>query len=587
MTTGRRQRHPWGISAEQLSHALGHGDGPEADNNDADNGGHIHNSDDESQPHRPFQTEEEQKQQQPQEQHDEMHADTASRGATGSSTCNTSTSSRSNADEGDNKAKAKAEVAECTGTGTGSGMAADNGRIVSGQHGHHEAAFDVIPARPRPSADANINTSTSPSSAERFSYGFDDSASENDNDNESTTGSKASDDEERNTRSDTILNARSLAQQALETQQQQTQEVPISSSSSSCQSSPTQTQRVTIPTAQVPADDEQLALSLLARERKQLQKRRAQAKADERIAREVQSQLDRLSFAESITSSVGDDEEATNRKEKRRQSAEFATLLSSMEDTNMELLRRQRRQQEENDLALARAEQERDQSRHEVKHSSASGGTANADSTTASLSQQVQIDELLARTEAARDEIRLELRNRAVEHDEAVARAEQARERAARDVTDEVMAQTLQEEHIRDHWQQGQEYVPPRPQEEVGQVQADSLSPLPAPLPTQTAPHGRQTASLSPNTEPHSRAASISELENQLLLSGCTVRDVTDTDEVRRMRDLNMRCAVCMEPFVLGDRIRTLPCLHVFHSRCIDQWICLRGKCPIDQNPCL
>ena len=579
MTTGRRQRHPWGISAEQLSHALGQGDGPEADNNDADNGGHIHNSDDESQPHRPFQTEEEQKQQQPQEQHDEMYADTARRGATGNSTCNTSTTSRSNAVEGDNKAKVTVEVAECTGigTGTGSGTVADD--------------TYVIPARPRPCVDAN--TSASPSSAERFSYGFDDSASENDNDNESTTGSKASDDEERNTRSDTILNARSLAQQALETQQQQTQEVPISSSSSSCQSPPTQTQRVTVPTAQVPADDEQLALSLLARERKQLQKRRAQAKADERMAREVQSNLDRLSFAESITSSVGDDEEAANRKAKRRQSieadAKFATLLSSMEDTNMELLRRQRRQQEENDLALARAEQDRDQFRHEVKHSSASGGTANADSTTASLSstQQVQIDELLARTEAARDEIRLELRNRAVEHDEAVARAEQARERAARDVTDEVMAQTLQEEHIRDHWQQGQEYVPPRPQEEVGQVQADSLSPLPPPLPTQTAPHGRQTASLPPNTEPHSRAASISELENQLLLSGCTVRDVTDIDEVRRMRDLNMRCAVCMEPFVLGDRVRTLPCLHVFHSRCIDQWICLRGKCPIDQNPCL
>lgn len=563
MTTG----HPWGISADQLSHALGHGDGA-ADSN-ADDGGHNHNenarNDSEAQQlHRPIRAEEEEKE----ESHDEMHADAASRGATGRSTCNTSTStsSRSNADEGDNKAKAKVEVAECT--GTGSSMVADDGRIASGHD--HGPAFDVIPARPRPSAD--VNTSASPPAAERFSYGFDDSASENDNDNESTTGSKESDDEERN-RSDTILSARGLAQQALETQQLQTQRHP-----------PTQ----------VPAADEQLALSLLARERKQLQKRRAQAKADERMAREVQSQLDRLSFAESITSSVGDDEEATNRKEKRRQSieadAEFATLLSSMEDTNMELLRRQRQQQEENDLALARAEQERDRCRHEVKNSSASGGTANADSTTASLSsaQQIQIDELLARTEAARDEIRLELRNRAVEHDEAVARAEQARERAARDVTDEAMAQTLQEEHIRDHWHQGQQYVPPRPQEEVGQVQTDSLSPLPSPLPAQTAPHdSHRTTSLPPITEPHSRAASISELENQLLLSGCTVRDVTDTDEVRRMRDLNIQCAVCMEPFILGDRARTLPCLHVFHARCIDQWICLRGKCPIDQNPCL
>ena len=474
MTTGRRQRHPWGISAEQLSHALGHGDGA-ADSSDADDGGRNHNrntrNDGEAQQlHRPIQAEEEEKE----GPHDEMHANETSRGATGSGTCNTS--SRSNVDEGADKAKAKVEVAEFT--GTDSSLAADDGRIVSGQDRQDGQAFDVIPARPRPSADAN--TSASPSSAERFSYGFDDSASENDNDNESTTTSKASDDKERN-RSDAILSARGLAQQALETQQQRTQEVPISSPSMPHQSPPAPTQRVAVPPSQVPAADEQLALSLLARERKQLQKRRAQAKADERMAREVQSQLDRLSFVESITSSVGDDEEATNRKEKRRQSieadAKFATLLSSMEDTNMELLRRQRQQQEESDLALARAEQERDQFRHGVKHSSASGGTANADSTTASLSsaQQIQIDELLARTEAARDEIRLELRNRAVEHDEAVARAEQARERAARDVTDEAMAQTLQEEHIRDHWQQGQEYVPPRPQEEVGQVQTDSL----------------------------------------------------------------------------------------------------------------
>ena len=426
MTTGRRRRrHPWGISSGQLSQALGRGSGNgAADNNacnDADdaNGGPRHNkiarNDGEAQElHPPIQADEEEKEG---PRDGEMHVDATacSRGATGSSTCN--------ADEGDSKAKVTVEVAE------------------------------------------------------RFSYGFSgDSASENDGEveseseskndnNESTTGSQTCDDDEERYRSDTILSPRGLAQQAeqaLETQQEQTQ----------CR-----------PPTQVLVGDEQLALSLLARERKQLQKRRAQARADEKMAQEVQSQLDRLSFAESITPSVGDDEDATNRKEKRRQSieadAEFATILSSMEDANTELLRRQRQQQEENDLALARAEGERDRLRHEVKHSSASGSTANADSTTASLlsTQQIQLDELLARTEAARDEIRLELRNRAVEHDEAVARAEQARERAARDVTDEAMAQTLQEEHIRDHWHQGQEYVPPRPEEEDGQVQADSLPP--------------------------------------------------------------------------------------------------------------
>ena len=198
----------------------------------------------------------------------------------------------------------------------------------------------------------------------------------------------------------------------------------------------------------------------------------------------------------------------------------------------------------------------------------------------------------------ARDEIRLELRNRDVEHDEEVARAEQARERAVRDVTDETMAQTLQEEHIREHWQQGQHHARPRSQDEHSHVHDDSLPSPPPSFPEQILPHqSHQTNSSStisqlyspPHASPslQTRVSSVSELENQLLLSGCTVRDVTDTDEVRRNRDLSIRCAVCMEPFVLGDRVRTLPCLHVFHARCIDQWICLRGTCPIDQNPCL
>jgi len=405
--------------------------------------------------------------------------------------------------------------------------------------------------------------------------------------------------------------ARQLQQQ--QQQQQQGWDQPAEATQEQSQvtvspppdSDPPTPRTTTRPSSTVPPQpqptDEQLALSLLAKERKQLQRRRAQAKADEQMAREVQTQLDRQSFAESITSSVGDDEDMLKRKEERRRSieadAEVATLLSSMEDTNVELMQRQRRRQEENDEALARAEQERDRCRQKLGLPSVGEEGANAESTTSALSseQQIQLDELLARTELARDEVRLDLRDRALQHDEEVARAEQARERAARDVTDETMAQNLQEEHIRDHWQRGHHSIRTRPQEEVGHVQdhplptsSTSPSTLQPPLPqirqTSSPPNSQR---LSPAALSPQRATSISELENQLLLSGCTVRDIATIEEVRRIRELNIRCAVCMEPFVLGDRVRTLPCLHVFHSRCIDTWICSRGKCPLDQNPCL
>ena len=601
--TRRRPQHPWGISADQLSHALGHGDSSSQSQSQSQSEGQSHGTNSSTST----------------SMGPTLTGSTARLGdSANNNPCNADNDGRNCNIEGSNN-EGEAHRGTCTGS------AGEEKRKIQPQEEVKEeisafaadgqqASFDFVAALPRPSAEAGMGAS--PSSAERFSYGFDDSASEQDandsgnsdeseNENESK-GEHANENDDkdnavRNMPNNSNLSARQLTQQALDAQQQQqTHEAPVSSP---CQPPPTQ--RETVPPPQAPASDEQVALSLLARERKQLQKRRAQAKADERMAQEVQSELDRLSFAESITSSVGDDEELTKRKEERRRSieadAEFATLLSSVEDANMQLLRRKRQQQEENDAALAMAEQERGRCRHTAKNFSNSSDAASADcAAAASLSsaQQIQLDELLARTEVARDEIRLEMRNRAVEHDEEVARAEQARERAARDVADEVVAQTLQEEHIRQHWQQGQQYVSPRQQEEVGHVHDDSLPSPPPPLPEQTLPHDRHRVNSSSSVSqlrspPHASSStqigvsSISQLENQLLLSGCTVRDVTDTDEVRRIQDLNIRCAVCMEFFVLGDRVRTLPCLHTFHARCIDQWICLRGKCPIDQNPCL
>lgn len=53
------------------------------------------------------------------------------------------------------------------------------------------------------------------------------------------------------------------------------------------------------------------------------------------------------------------------------------------------------------------------------------------------------------------------------------------------------------------------------------------------------------------------------------------------------------KCAVCMEEFQPGDRVRPLPkCAHVFHAACLEQWI-LTGasreatKCPMCRRPAL
>jgi hypothetical protein len=45
-----------------------------------------------------------------------------------------------------------------------------------------------------------------------------------------------------------------------------------------------------------------------------------------------------------------------------------------------------------------------------------------------------------------------------------------------------------------------------------------------------------------------------------------------------------MECVICKEVIVPENRVKRLPCLHVFHSACIDSWASRVPKCPIDNS---
>jgi len=44
--------------------------------------------------------------------------------------------------------------------------------------------------------------------------------------------------------------------------------------------------------------------------------------------------------------------------------------------------------------------------------------------------------------------------------------------------------------------------------------------------------------------------------------------------------DSQSSCNICLESFSKGDDVKTLPCLHMFHSQCIDTWLSRKAECP-------
>ena len=45
------------------------------------------------------------------------------------------------------------------------------------------------------------------------------------------------------------------------------------------------------------------------------------------------------------------------------------------------------------------------------------------------------------------------------------------------------------------------------------------------------------------------------------------------------------RCVICMIEFVFGDHVRYLPCLHTYHTKCIDDWLMRSFICPSCMEP--
>ena len=68
---------------------------------------------------------------------------------------------------------------------------------------------------------------------------------------------------------------------------------------------------------------------------------------------------------------------------------------------------------------------------------------------------------------------------------------------------------------------------------------------------------------------------------------GATRRDLDKLPTCPFSADLDLLkgeepcCPVCICDYEENDRLRVLPCSHVFHADCVDQWLAVNATCPL------
>ncbi len=52
----------------------------------------------------------------------------------------------------------------------------------------------------------------------------------------------------------------------------------------------------------------------------------------------------------------------------------------------------------------------------------------------------------------------------------------------------------------------------------------------------------------------------------------------------KRHEESQKRCLICLEAFQNNDYVGYLPCIHIFHKKCIDEWVKSKKTCPLCMN---
>ncbi|KAJ0265947.1 RING/U-box superfamily protein [Hirschfeldia incana] len=54
-----------------------------------------------------------------------------------------------------------------------------------------------------------------------------------------------------------------------------------------------------------------------------------------------------------------------------------------------------------------------------------------------------------------------------------------------------------------------------------------------------------------------------------------------ETGAISLDQDDDIKCSICQEEYVDGDEVGTMPCEHMYHVSCVEQWLRMKNWCPI------
>ena len=67
--------------------------------------------------------------------------------------------------------------------------------------------------------------------------------------------------------------------------------------------------------------------------------------------------------------------------------------------------------------------------------------------------------------------------------------------------------------------------------------------------------------------------------------AGLSQSQIDSIPEINFEIDSRIDCVICMSQVENSASIRQLPCDHIYHTECIDQWLLVNKKCPICRKP--